>query len=310
MRPQAAFKGLSNSLGRCEGLLNAAPSIAIDEQGQTRNGRARMRQLRMLNRAVQTALRATAKVLSQRLSSSCRVTRAANLATLSLCRQWDSGRLKHGHMLRDARQFCSRNATSDSENDAGEPHSDAPGNSDDEEISHDGNSDEMYSDHDIFEAFHSELAAGHGKDDDDGDSEAEASDRATQSDHKSKKEEPDDEHEWRPGKPWHTTERTKACLARLKKGPDGRFINVLEVATEVDMLLASFLRLRKKDDPDAPDNSDEDERYLEGVDIKKFKRLQKRARAGTYKVQPAVYLPLKRKVVRLKKKKVKKRHAF
>ncbi|MCO5561739.1 hypothetical protein L7F22_015364 [Adiantum nelumboides] len=211
-------------------------------------------------------------------------------------------------MYKDARQLCSKNETDDSGNDAGElPSQDALGSSDNEEDSDDGgDSDGMYNDRDVLEAFQNELAADDDKDDEEWGAEASAT--ATQAD---AKVQPDDEHEWRPGKFWNTRERTKACLDRLKKGPDGRYTNVVEVATEVDMLLASFLKLRKADDPDHAENSDDDEKYLEGVDIKKFKRLQRQVRDGTYKFQPVVVLPLgKKKIVKLKKKKVKKGHPF
>lgn len=102
-------------------------------------------------------------------------------------------------------------------------------------------------------------------------------------------------------KPWSRKERVKACLAKLQKGPDGRYVNVFEVATELDMLIASYVELRAKENPSLAENSDDEEKLLEGIDIEKFKKLQKRLRSGTYKFQPIIPVPLPKSKIRKKK---------
>lgn len=82
----------------------------------------------------------------------------------------------------------------------------------------------------------------------------------------------------------------KSCQAKLKWGPDGRCINVFEVATDVDTLIAAYLNLKAKSKSSYLwDNSDdEDDKLMEGVDIERFKKLSKKLRSGTYKFQSAV----------------------
>lgn len=91
-------------------------------------------------------------------------------------------------------------------------------------------------------------------------------------------------------KPRSRKERIRSCLAKLKKGPDGRFINVLEVATDVDMLIAAYQNLKARSKPsyllDGSDDDDNEDKLLEGIEIERFKKLQKRLRSGTYKFQP------------------------
>eukprot|EP00249_Psilotum_nudum_P012024 c23537_g1_i2 orf=241-858(-) len=86
-------------------------------------------------------------------------------------------------------------------------------------------------------------------------------------------------------------ERVKACLAKLKKGPHGKYINVFEVATEVDMLIASFLNLRDEENPNYKEGDSDEDVSLEDIDVEKFKRLQKRLRNGTYEFKPVILVP-------------------
>ncbi|KAH7433379.1 hypothetical protein KP509_07G066700 [Ceratopteris richardii] len=244
----------------------------------------------------------------------------ASFSTLCHSEQRTSGILRYGQMSRRSREFCSRGSwsrsdESDSDNEDLQSRS-TYGNTSDDQLSDEEQSDDAYSDHDVFEAFQNELArddaedgGGGGVDDDDDDDKRIAVlERGKGLDQEPQKDSSRDIYNLRP---WNTKERVKACLTKLQKGPDGRYINVLEVATEIDILIASYIKLRKKDDPNCSENSDDDEKYLEGIDIRKFKKLQKRVREGTYEFQPIVQVPLpKRKIVKLKKKKVKKPHEF
>lgn len=84
-------------------------------------------------------------------------------------------------------------------------------------------------------------------------------------------------------KPQPRKERIKKCLEKLKKGPDGRFINVLEVASDVNMLIAAYQSLKAQSRPTYLIENSDDEDSMEGIDIERFKKLQKRLRSGTYR---------------------------
>lgn len=239
----------------------------------------------------------------------CLTVTCAARAASNRYKQCNIARLNHKYELWDARFFSSRDSSYDSSDQSDTEKEDLHPRdelekSDVDELSEDDTSDNIYSDHDIFEAFQSELTL----DEDKEEKEAKASQTGTHTDRLSQEEPCKDEQE---RKPWNRKERVKACLDKLQRGPDGRYINVLEVATEVDMLIASYLKLRYQDNPSLEENSDEDEKLLEGIDIEKFKRLSKRLRDGTYEFQPIVQVPLpKKKIVKRKKKKLKKQHAF
>eukprot|EP00250_Pteridium_aquilinum_P012674 c20868_g1_i4 orf=746-1510(-) len=254
----------------------------------------------MLTQFLRTVSRASSKVRTRPLPFYT-IPCAADWPASCWCKQCESGRPNYSYILTGVRHFSSRDNSDHAEN----SHSRKELNqSDIDELSDDDTSDTTYSDHEIFEAFQSELTL----DDDNEENEAQASQRGAHSTHLSQEESLKDEQG---KKPWNRKERVKACLDKLKRGPDGRYINVFEVATEVDMLIASYLKLRAQDDPSLAENSDDDERLLEGIDIEKFKRLQKRLRDGTYEFQPIVQVPLpKKRIVKRKKKKVKKEHAF
>ncbi|MCO5550539.1 hypothetical protein L7F22_004026 [Adiantum nelumboides] len=83
-------------------------------------------------------------------------------------------------------------------------------------------------------------------------------------------------------KPQPRKERIKKALAKLKKGPDGRFINVLEVTSDIDMLIAAYQSLKAKSRPTYLIEDSDDEDSMEGIDLQRFKKLQKRLRNGTY----------------------------
>eukprot|EP00250_Pteridium_aquilinum_P007463 c17173_g1_i1 orf=123-695(+) len=84
-------------------------------------------------------------------------------------------------------------------------------------------------------------------------------------------------------KPQPRKERIRKCLAKLKRGPDGRFINVLEVTSDINMLIAAYQSLKAKSRPTyLIEDSDEDD-SMEGINIQRFKKLQKRLRSGTYR---------------------------
>lgn len=233
-----------------------------------------------------------------------RVTRTAGAASLG-CSPFNIGRFSYYYKSQSYRLFSSKDSSDLSDTDTeGFDSSDESEKSYVNEISEDDSSDPIQSDHEIFEAFQSELTL-------DGDKEekgAKVLHRQSHPDRLLQEGQLKDEQE---KNPWNRKERVKACLDKLQRGPDGRYINVLEVASEVDMLIASYLKLRYQDNPSLDENSDQDEKLLEGIDLKKFKRLSKRMRDGTYEFQPIVKVPLpKRKIVKKKKKKVKKQHPF
>lgn len=238
--------------------------------------------IKMLTQVFRTVLRASSKVLTLSMPlyrATCTATYACKL------RDMEGPRCVFGGV----RHLCSMDKSDQSDNDTGN------------EPSSDETSDNIYSDREIFEAFQSQLNL------DDDNEEKEASQREMHSEHLEEEPLKDEQKK----KPWNRKERVKACLDKLKRGPDGRYINVFEVATEVDMLIASYLKLRKQENPSLAENSDDDEKLMEGIDMEKFKRLQKRLRDGTYEFQPVVHVPLpKRKIVKKKKKKMKKHHDF
>lgn len=177
--------------------------------------------------------------------------------------------------------FCTKNEKSQSEHDK------------EKEPSAEESSGVEFNDREIFEAFDQELNM---------DDSTERKETFKEEKHRESIHAKASEDGLR--RPWSRKERVKACLAKLERGPDGRYTNVFEVATEVDMLIASYVELRAKENPSLVQDSDDEEKLLEGIDIEKFKRLQKRLRSGTYKFQPVVEVPLpKPKVVKRKKKK-------
>ena len=78
-------------------------------------------------------------------------------------------------------------------------------------------------------------------------------------------------------------ERIKQSLAKLKKGPDGRFINVLEVASDLNLLIAAYQNLKAQERPTYLIEDSDDEDSMDGIDLERFKKLQRRLRTGTYK---------------------------
>ncbi|KAI5056721.1 hypothetical protein GOP47_0028539 [Adiantum capillus-veneris] len=83
-------------------------------------------------------------------------------------------------------------------------------------------------------------------------------------------------------KPQPRKERIKKALAKLKKGPDGRFINVLEVTSDINMLIAAYQSLKAKSRPTYLIEDSDDDDSMEGIDLQRFRKLQKRLRNGTY----------------------------
>ena len=78
-------------------------------------------------------------------------------------------------------------------------------------------------------------------------------------------------------------ERIKQSLAKLKKGSDGRFINVLEVASDLNLLIAAYQNLKAQERPTYLIEDSDDEDSMDGIDLERFKKLQRRLRTGTYK---------------------------
>lgn len=85
-------------------------------------------------------------------------------------------------------------------------------------------------------------------------------------------------------KPQPRKERIRKCLAKLKRGPDGRFINVLEVTSDINMLIAAYQSLKAKSRPTYLIEDSDDDDSMEGINIERFKKLQNRLRSGTYRV--------------------------
>ncbi|KAH7430244.1 hypothetical protein KP509_09G090000 [Ceratopteris richardii] len=84
-------------------------------------------------------------------------------------------------------------------------------------------------------------------------------------------------------RPQPRKERIRKALAKLKRGPDGRFINVLEVTSDIHMLIAAYQSLKAKSRPTYLIEDSDDDDPMEGIDLQRFKKLQKRLRNGTYR---------------------------
>lgn len=86
------------------------------------------------------------------------------------------------------------------------------------------------------------------------------------------------------------------ALKKLKKGPDGRYTNVVEVMTDIDVLIGSFEQIIS-----GPEYADLRAGGPKKLNMQFFKDLQERVRNGTYEFTPELKLKPKSRFVSKKK---------
>uniref|UniRef100_A0A0D9UWA4 Uncharacterized protein n=1 Tax=Leersia perrieri TaxID=77586 RepID=A0A0D9UWA4_9ORYZ len=86
------------------------------------------------------------------------------------------------------------------------------------------------------------------------------------------------------------------ALKKLKKGPDGRYINVFDVATDIDILIGAFENIVS-----GPEYAELREGGPKKLNIQFFKDIQARMRDPNFKFSPELKLKPKSKIVPRKK---------
>lgn len=86
------------------------------------------------------------------------------------------------------------------------------------------------------------------------------------------------------------------ALKKLKKGPDGRYINVFEVMTDIDILIGAFENIVS-----GPEYTELREGGPKRLNLQFFKDIQARMRDPNFKFSPELKLKPKSKLVRRKK---------
>lgn len=86
------------------------------------------------------------------------------------------------------------------------------------------------------------------------------------------------------------------ALKKLKKGPDGRYINVFDVATDIDILIGAFENIVS-----GPEYAELREGGPKKLNIQFFKDIQARMRDPNFKFSPELKLKPKSKLVPRKK---------
>jgi hypothetical protein len=86
------------------------------------------------------------------------------------------------------------------------------------------------------------------------------------------------------------------ALKKLKKGPDGRYTNVVEVMTDIDVLIGSFEQIIS-----GPEYADLRAGGPKKLNMQYFKDIQERMRNGTYEFTPELKLKPKSRFVSKKK---------
>lgn len=86
------------------------------------------------------------------------------------------------------------------------------------------------------------------------------------------------------------------ALKKLKKGPDGRYMNVYEVITDIDILIGAFENIVS-----GPEYTELREGGPKKLNMQFFKDIQARMRDPNFKFSPEVKLKPKNKLVPKKK---------